>query len=201
MESLTVWRVSLVGAYLLGTIPSGLLFAKLFHKGDIRQTGSKSIGATNVLRTGSKAAAALTFACDTLKGALPVVIFQSLGGSDAKSVFVALASVLGHIFPFELRFKGGKGIATGFGALLALNPLTAMLAISVWGGVFAWKRISSLAALSVCFALPLIAGLRAFFDPSQTFVWTYSLIMAPLLLLTHRANVVRLLRHEEKGFR
>lgn len=185
----------------MGSIPFGLLFAKQFHKGDVRQIGSKSIGATNVLRTGSKTAAALTLLCDTLKGYLPLAFFWFWGGEPKAYIFVALAAVLGHVFPFELRFKGGKGVATGLGTLLALHPLSAILALLVWGSVFMWKRISSLAAVSVCLILPCLTGLQAFWNPNLRSVWIYSLFLSPLLLFTHRANIGRLLRNEEKGFR
>lgn len=193
---------ALLGAYLMGSIPSGLLITKLFHKGDIRQIGSKNIGATNVLRTGSKTAAALTLLCDALKGFIPVTLFSCLAGSDIRgTVFVALAAVLGHVFPFELHFKGGKGVATALGTLFAISPLSAGIALAVWIGVFAWKRISSLAALSACVSLPFLLGFMTLFSPSLTTAWTYSLVLAPLLLFTHRENIVRLLKHEETSFR
>lgn len=202
-------------AYLMGSVPFGVIFTRLFHKGDVRAIGSKSIGATNVLRTGSKAAAALTVLCDAGKGFLAVFLYQQLQHSwgpllvvfpgqpqvDTLSTLIALSAILGHIFPLWLCFKGGKGIATALGTLLALSPWTALVGLAIWGSVFAWKRISSLSAISACLTLPLFtAGLVTLY-PTLLPLLAFTLMLTPLLLWTHRGNIRRLFAGQESSFK
>ena len=177
--------------YLFGSIPFGLLFAYAFGQGDVRKIGSGSIGATNVLRTGNYAAAALTLLFDALKGAAPVLIAQYLWGADA-ALFAGLSAFLGHLFPVWLGFKGGKGVAVSLGILLALYWPAALLAFATWLAMVAIFRISSLAALVTAVFTPLYMYL---FGREHAAV--LALMLAMLVLLAHIENIRRLLRGEE----
>ena len=148
----TTALASLALGYLLGSIPFGLLFAFLSGAGDVRKIGSGSIGATNVLRTGKKWAAALTLLFDAGKGAFAVLLVRYLLGTDA-SLLAAFAAFLGHLYPVWLRFKGGKGIAVSLGILLAVNWPMALAGMATWLVVFAGFRISSLSALATAVAV------------------------------------------------
>jgi glycerol-3-phosphate acyltransferase PlsY len=178
-------------AYLLGSIPFGLVLTQLAGYGDIRHIGSGNIGATNVLRTGNKGLAALTLLLDGAKGAVAVVIAQQFG-LPAASV-AALAVVLGHLFPVWLGFKGGKGVATAGGVLLAYFWPAGLLGIGTWLVVALVTRYSSLAALATAIAAPIYALLLA--GPGQR--PAVILLIAVLVVLRHRANIGRLLRGQE----
>ena len=179
-----------LGGYLLGTIPFGLILTRLAGKGDIRDMGSGNIGATNVLRTSSKGLAALTLLLDGGKGALAVLVF-ALWGRDA-ALAAAAGSLSGHIFPLWLKFKGGKGVATAMGTLLALNWLVGLLACATWIVVGFLFRYSSLAALAATAAAPLYALWRD--DPSMA---AYAALGATLVWLRHADNIRRLFSGEE----
>jgi len=177
--------------YLLGSIPFGLLFAYAFGEGDVRKIGSGSIGATNVLRTGSYTAAALTLLFDTLKGAAAVAFTRQFLGPDA-ALFAGLAAFLGHLYPVWLKFKGGKGVAVSLGILSSLNWPVALLALATWGAVVAYFRISSLSALVAAVLTPLY--FLAFGKSHEAFL---AVILALLVFFAHRQNIRRLLRGEE----
>ncbi len=182
--------MAVLGGYLLGTIPFGLILTRLAGKGDIRDMGSGNIGATNVLRTSSKGLAALTLLLDGGKGALAVLVF-ALWGRDA-ALAAAVGSLSGHIFPLWLKFKGGKGVATAMGTLLALNWLVGLLACATWIVVGFLFRYSSLAALAATAAAPLYALWRD--DPSMA---AYAALGATLVWLRHADNIRRLFSGEE----
>jgi len=141
-------------AYLIGSIPFGLLISQVVGRVDIRRYGSGNIGTANVLRIVGKRAAALTLLGDLLKGFLPTLAALLLGGSDLLVAGVGLAAVLGHNWSVYLRFAGGKGVATSFGALLAMTPLPAILGFLVWLGVVLVFRYTSLAALAASVCIP-----------------------------------------------
>src|SRR5579872_584600 len=141
--------------YLLGSIPFGLVLTRLAGYGDIRRIGSGNIGATNVLRTGSKALAALTLVLDAGKGAVAVLVANQFGADMA--AVAAIFSFLGHLFPVWLGFKGGKGVATSGGILLAYAGLVGVAAALTWLVVAALTRYSSLAALTACVLAPVFA--------------------------------------------
>ncbi len=183
--------VALLLGYLLGSIPFGLIFALAFGEGDVRKIGSGSIGATNVLRTGNKAAAGLTLLFDALKGAAAVLIARYLFGDDA-ALFAALGAFLGHLFPVWLNFKGGKGIAVSLGVLLMLYWPAGLLAFATWGVVLAVFRISSLSALVAAVATPIYMWLLG-----KPHVAALSVLLAVLAFLAHSNNIRRLLRGEE----
>jgi glycerol-3-phosphate acyltransferase PlsY len=173
-------------AYLLGSIPFGLILTRLAGLGDIRQVGSGNIGATNVLRTGRRGLAAGTLILDAAKGALAVQIVD-LAFGPVWMPLAAIFAVVGHCFPVWLRFRGGKGVATGLGVLLALDWRIGLAACAVWLAVFALTRISSAGALSAFAASPILAAL---FLPHLWFI--APLAIAALIFWRHRANIARL---------
>lgn len=179
-------------AYLLGSISFGVLASSLFRLPDPRTYGSKNPGATNVLRSGKKAAAVFTLLGDAGKGWLPIASAQyfapSLGLGEEAIALVALAVFLGHLFPVFLRFKGGKGVATALGVLLGFNPLMGLLAVALWITVAAIWRFSSLAALAAAALAPVYA---VFFLGFETRTLTV-LVMSLLLIWRHKSNIVSL---------
>ena len=182
-------------AYLLGSIPFGLLLTRVFGAGDIRAVGSGNIGATNVLRTGRKGLAVATLFLDLLKGLAAVGLTQDIYGSDV-AMLSAFFVVVGHVFPIWLRFHGGKGVATTFGAFFALNWMFALAICAIWLAVFLITRFSSLSAiLSICYS-PVIAYLL---DGYLTALLCLSL--AGVILFSHRHNLLRLLSGTEMSFR
>ena len=184
--------VAFVVGYLLGSIPFGLVLTKLGGAGDIRQIGSGNIGATNVLRTGRKGLAAATLLFDLLKGFLPAFLGYQWYGPDI-AVVAGLGAVLGHCFPVWLRFRGGKGVATAAGVLLALNPWLGLATLATWVIIVAFFRYSSLAALVAAVFAPFY----------QLLIWNGGalmpaiLAMSLLLIWRHRANIGKLLAGTE----
>jgi acyl phosphate:glycerol-3-phosphate acyltransferase len=183
--------VALTG-FVLGSIPFGLLLTRAAGLGDIRHIGSGNIGATNVLRTGRRGLAAATLLLDGAKGAAAVLLGLQLAGTIGASV-AGLAAVLGHMFTPWLRFRGGKGVATGLGVLLAASPATGIAACAVWLGVAFTLRISSAAALSAFAAAPVLAAI--FHAPLPVILM--ALVVAALVAARHEANIGRLLNGTE----
>ena len=175
-------------AYLVGSIPFGLLVSRALARVDIRRHGSGNIGTANVLRIVGKRAAALTLLGDLLKGFLPVVAARSLGVSELWVAGVGLAAVLGHNWPVYLRFAGGKGVATSFGALLAMTPLPALLGLLTWAAVVLVFRYTSLAALIASVCVPPVILFLTGAGPYLAF----SLLAALLIFVRHRDNIKRL---------
>jgi glycerol-3-phosphate acyltransferase PlsY len=195
----TVIAVAAVGGYLLGSIPFGLIATKLGGAGDIRAIGSGNIGATNVLRTGRRDLALITLLGDGGKGAVAVLLawLYARGiGDGAEALLTAVAgggAFLGHLFPVWLKFKGGKGVATFFGVLLAAAWPVGMLAGATWLVVAFLLRFSSLAALTAAALAPIYAYVLD--RPYDTVV--LALFMALLVYVRHSANIQRLLKGEE----
>ncbi|HCP01242.1 MAG: acyl-phosphate glycerol 3-phosphate acyltransferase [Alphaproteobacteria bacterium] len=188
------WQVFLppiIGAYLLGSIPFGLILTKLAGKGNLRQIGSGNIGATNVLRTGSKKLAATTLLLDCAKGYGAVHIPYLLFGPDI-TFFTALAVVLGHLFPVWLQFRGGKGVATALGVLLGLTWPLGVAVLTTWLIVALIFRYSSLSALVAMALAPFYAWWLGEPQPSGI-----AMFLAVLVWIRHVNNVRRLLRGEE----
>ncbi|MCB1343782.1 MAG: glycerol-3-phosphate 1-O-acyltransferase PlsY [Rhodobacter sp.] len=180
-----------LGAYLLGSIPFGVVITRALGLGDVRKIGSGNIGATNVLRTGNKGAAAATLLLDAGKGAVAVLIARAIAGEDAAQL-AALASFLGHLFPVWLGFKGGKGVATFLGTMLALAWPVGLLCCATWLVIARVTRISSASALVASLAAtPFLWGL----GPRSMIV--LALALAGLVWLRHRANIERLLAGTE----
>ncbi len=178
-------------AYLLGSVPFGLVMARLFGLGDIREIGSGNIGATNVLRTGNEPAAFLTLILDAGKGGIAVLIARALFDEDAAQL-AGLMAFLGHCYPVFLGFKGGKGVATWLGTLLALAWPVGVAACATWLVVVLITRISSLGGLTSAALSPLWAWLLGF--PA-----TLALLgaLALLIFLRHRQNITRLIVGQE----
>ena len=183
--------VAAAAAYLIGSIPFGLVLTRLAGFGDVRHIGSGNIGATNVLRTGNKPLAAATLLLDGGKGALAVAIGNVYWGPDI-AIVAALGSLIGHLFPVWLRFRGGKGAAIGLGILLALAWPVGIAACLTWFAVACVFRYSSLAALVAFAASPAFAWWLA--DP-QTM--EFAAFMAVVIWLKHAGNIRRLARGEE----
>ena len=179
-------------SYLLGSIPFGLLLARVAGLGDIRSIGSGNIGATNVLRTGNKKIAALTLLLDGVKGAVAVLIVGALM-PDLAAV-AGLGALLGHLFPVWLKFKGGKGVATGIGVVTALAWPVGLAMIGTWLVVAKLFRISSLAALVAVGFVPLDVWV---FGRGDSVPPPLSLIIVALIFFKHRENIRRLLTHTE----
>jgi glycerol-3-phosphate acyltransferase PlsY len=178
-------------SYLLGSIPFGIVITRAMGLGDIRQIGSGNIGATNVLRTGNKLAAALTLILDAGKGAIAVIAARLLVGEDAAQIAGGFA-FLGHLWPVWLGFKGGKGVATFLGTLLALAWPLGLLACATWAATAALTRISSLSALTAAALTPVYAVLMG--EP-QFVLLTF--LLAALIFIRHHANIRRLMAGTE----
>lgn len=186
--------LAVIGGYLLGSIPFGLIATRLGGAGDIRQVGSGNIGATNVLRTGRKDLALITLLGDGGKGALAVLIARWLTHDNAAVIALAGgAAFIGHLFPVWLKFKGGKGVATFFGVLLAAAWPVGILAGLTWLAVAFIFRFSSLGALSASVLAPVYALVTG---QPQPLVWL-TVLMAVLIYIRHRDNIRRLLKGEE----
>src|SRR5947209_2428918 len=189
--ALPYYAAALAFGYLVGSIPFGLLLTRLAGTQDIRAIGSGNIGATNVLRTGRRGLAAATLACDMLKGTVAVLVTYRFFGQDL-AVLAGIGAFLGHVFPVWLKFKGGKGVATYLGVLLALAWPAALAFGAVWLLVAALTRYSSLAALVASAATPVILWLNKDLQEAQVF-----LLLTVLIFITHRANIVRLIKGTE----
>jgi glycerol-3-phosphate acyltransferase PlsY len=183
--------IAAIAGYVLGSIPFGLVMAKLFGLGDIRQIGSGNIGATNVLRTGNKLAAFLTLVLDAGKGAIAVLIARALFGEGAAG-FAGMFAVLGHLFPLFLRFKGGKGVATFLGTLLALSFPAGLAACATWLVMAAIFRISSLSAITAAALAPVYAYVFYHMHGAALVA-----ILSVIVIAKHHANIKRLLKGEE----
>jgi acyl phosphate:glycerol-3-phosphate acyltransferase len=203
--------VGIVG-YFIGSIPFGLILTKLAGYGDIRDIGSGNIGATNVLRTGNKKLALLTLFLDGAKGAVAVLLAQYVMTFDA-SLYAAVGVFLGHLFPIWLRFKGGKGVATAIGIMLALLPQLGGVVILIWLVTAFLFRMSSLAALVAVGLSPVVAwfltkdasgqiispdGSLTIY-PNQHLEWIPYIcgFIAVLVFIKHKANILRLLKGTE----
>lgn len=184
-ETMIIPGAAIIG-YLLGSIPFGLLLTRLGGKGDIRDIGSGNIGATNVLRSGSKVLALLTLLADAAKGFVAVAVVWRFG-NDQAAYLAGLAAFAGHLFPVWLEFKGGKGIAVFIGAILMMSPLTGILFLIVWLLMALVFRISSLSAIvALLTSLPVLV----FLGEHDTAL--YATLMVGLSLYAHRENIVRL---------
>ena len=176
--------------YLLGSIPFGVILTRLAGAGDLRQIGSGNIGATNVLRTGRKGLAAATLLLDLLKGAAAVWIAEAIW--PGLGLLAAAAAFVGHCYPIWLKFKGGKGVATLMGIVLALHWPCGLVFAAVWLGLLALLRISSIAGMAAAISAPVSAALMDRFDLTMLLV-----ALAVIVLWKHRENIERLLAGTE----
>lgn len=183
------------GAYIVGSIPIGVIVGRI-RGFDPRAVGSGNIGMANVARAGGASAAAITFAGDVLKGAIPVMVAQAAGFPVAIIAWTGLAAFIGSICSVFLRFRGGKGVAAALGIWLAISPMVILVALAVFGVVFAISRIMSLASLGAAIALPpTVAALGL---PHHYLL--LAILMTALVLFRHRENIRRLSRGEEPRF-
>lgn len=182
-----------LGGYLAGSIPFAVLVSRILALPDPRTYGSKNIGATNVLRSGHRIAALLTLVGDAGKGWATVLVARSLGATDELLAIVAFAAFLGHVFPVWLRFRGGKGVATAAGVLIALDWRVGLCVLVVWLTVAAVSRYSSLAAITAALAAPVAAWFFLGAGPLLAAICAMSVV----LIARHRANIAKLARGEE----
>lgn len=196
----------IAGSYLLGSIPTGYLLVRFIRKQDIRTVGSGNIGATNVLRSGGKGLGAATFLLDMLKGCAAVWLGSLaapvlLPASPLRNVeaLAALCAVIGHMFPIWLRFRGGKGVATGFGVFLVAAPAAALAAISVFALVLAVTRYVSLASILGAASFPPFAWLLIHGEKPPFFIAVEATV-ALLIIVKHYQNIRRLLSGTESRF-
>ena len=194
--------------YLIGSIPFGLILTKLFDNNDLRNIGSGNIGATNVLRTGNKTLALLTLILDLSKSFIPLFIFFKLYSHPiindffnliiVDKIFLILVFgyffVLGHCFPIWLKFKGGKGIATSLGVILSIDFLIGLCLLTIWILVFLIFKISSLSALISSTSFPMLI----FYKYEKVNLLYLSILLTIFVFFTHRENIIRLLKKEEK---
>jgi glycerol-3-phosphate acyltransferase PlsY len=179
--------------YLLGSVPFAVIVSRLFGLADPRSFGSGNPGATNVLRSGNKLAALLTLLGDAAKGWLAMFITQKVGAGETAIAVAGVAAFLGHAFPFTLRFKGGKGVATALGVLLGFSGALGVSVAGVWCLVAALSRYSSLAALVAAISAPSIA--MAYHSSETTIIAVSTL--AVILILRHKSNIRKLLAGTE----
>lgn len=182
--------LALATGYFLGSIPFGLLLTRLSGRGDLRDIGSGNIGATNVLRTGSKGLAALTLLLDAAKGAAAVLIAQRFWPEGVP--FAAAGALIGHLYPVWLKFKGGKGVATLLGVIAPLLPVAAIIYALVWVGLLLVLRISSVAGMAAAASAPLTAAIAGATDLFPMFLG-----FAILVIWKHRSNIQRLAQGTE----
>lgn len=195
-----------LAAYLLGSIPVGYLLVRIFLRQDIRTKGSGNIGATNVLRSGGKSLGAATFVLDVVKGALAVSLASLLASSLLPTwpprnveALAALCAVIGHMFPVWLGFRGGKGVATGFGVFLVAAPWGALAAITLFAIVCAISRYVSLASILGAASFPVFAWFTVT-GPRPAFFIAVQAIVALLIIVKHHPNIRRLLAGNEHRF-
>ena len=200
--------VLLVGSYLLGSIPFGYLAGRLVGI-DIRQTGSGNVGATNVVRVLGKRYGYPVFALDFLKGfgAVKISMLMAPGrppewnSSEIVGILAAMSSILGHLYPPWLKFKGGKGVATSAGALLALTPVPTLIGVAIWIIVFWLTRYVSLASITAAVVLPIVILVVSSQDQNKRKPLVYSsACVAAVVIWRHRSNLSRLMRGTEPRF-
>ena len=191
MTDISTIVVIMILAYLLGSIPFGLLFSRIAGLGDIRKTGSGNIGATNVLRSGNKLLAALTLLADAAKGSAAIFVALEFIGFPAAS-WAGLAALLGHIFPVWLSFKGGKGVAVFIGMSIVLSPLPGLSMLSVWLLVALISRRSSLAALIATVSVPLYMVVLG-----EIYGAVVVGVQVGIIYWAHRENISRLRKGQE----
>ncbi len=188
--------------YFLGSIPFGLILTKISGLGDIRKIGSGNIGATNVLRTGNKKLALFTLLLDGGKGAIAIYLITIIStkvfnnNSDIVEFYqctIAISAVIGHCFPIWLRFKGGKGVATGFGVILSLNLNIGIVALLIWVLIAKVFKISSMSALIAYFLIPILM----FYFETELIYFLSSFIISLICFVQHRENIKRLINRSE----
>jgi glycerol-3-phosphate acyltransferase PlsY len=185
--------IVIIGGYLIGSIPYGLVLVKLFKGIDLREVGSKNIGATNALRVGGFALGLATLILDTFKGAFAIIlcrIFINTPSLDL-SLLAGFCALSGHLFPIWLKFKGGKGVATSLGTILATNPVVGLLCLITWLITAIISKYSSLSAIITFIMLPIYFYIL---DASKIY---YGIIISIIIIYKHKENIIRLLNKSE----
>jgi glycerol-3-phosphate acyltransferase PlsY len=184
-------------AYLIGSLSFGIIVSKFLDLSDPRTIGSKNPGATNVMRTGNKLAAVLTLLGDTLKATIVVKIVILIGLTDLEIMQVCIAVLIGHTFPIYYKFKGGKGVATALGILLATNSILALSAIFIWLVIFSIWRYSSSAAIIASLSVPIIS----YFLNETSYILLTNILITALIIFTHKSNIKNLIKGIEPSFK
>jgi glycerol-3-phosphate acyltransferase PlsY len=193
MTALLLW---IAGAYLLGSIPTGLLLGKLYGI-DVRKEGSGNIGATNLYRTAGRKVGIITLLGDCLKGMVPVLLAWKLGYSEPMQAWIGLAAFCGHVFSIFLLFKGGKGVATALGVYLALDPLALLGALAVFVILVAIWRYISLGSIVAAAIMPFFIYLR----PHSTELLLATALISAIVIIKHYANISRIVAGTESRFK
>ncbi len=182
------WAILVIAAYLIGSLPNGLIFGKLIWKKDLRQCGSHNIGATNAWRVLGRKAGFLIFLLDLIKGQIGVLLGGCLIGTPGAMVLGGLLAMIGHVFPLFLGFKGGKGVATGLGVISALMPTITAIIFVVWLVLTLLTRYVSVGSIVAALLAPILAA--CFKEPAEFFA--FALIAAVVIIWRHKDNVKRL---------
>ncbi|MBR0261079.1 MAG: glycerol-3-phosphate 1-O-acyltransferase PlsY [Selenomonadaceae bacterium] len=190
------WATLIIAAYLIGSIPMGLIFGKLIWKKDLRQYGSRNIGATNAWRILGRKAGLLIFIFDFLKGQLGVLLGAYFFASPGAMVVGGLFAMLGHMFPIFIGFKGGKGVATGLGVIAALMPKVTAIVFIVWLVLTLITRYVSVASITAAVLTPILAAI--FKEPMIYFL--FALVAGLIIVFRHRENIQRLKAGRENKF-
>lgn len=198
-DNSTIILLYFIGAYLIGSIPSGIIAVRLLGGKDPRKAGSGNIGATNVVRTSGKKAGIITLIGDALKGALPVYVVMTLTPEAMVVSITAILAFLGHLFPIYLNFKGGKGVATALGIMLVISPVAIAISVVVFIVIVAITRYVSIGSISAALSMPITLSIIK--EKSTTGISEYYILLtiaiAILIVLKHHANILRILRGTE----
>ena len=184
-------------AYLIGSLSFGIIISKSLKLSDPRTIGSKNPGATNVMRTGSKLAAILTLFGDILKATIVVTVAIFFNLNDLELMQVTLAVLIGHTYPIYYNFKGGKGVATALGILLASNWILAICVVFIWLVIFSIWRYSSLAAITASFSLPIIS----YYINDTPYILLTNVLITALIIFNHNSNIKNLIKGIEPSFK
>jgi len=184
-------------AYLIGSLSFGIIVSKFLNLSDPRTIGSKNPGATNIMRTGNKFAAILTLLGDTFKATIVVKIAIFIGLNNLEIMQVSMALLIGHTYPIYYKFRGGKGVATALGILLAINWILALSAVCIWLVIFCIWRYSSLAAIIASLSVPLIS----YFLDGASYILLTNILITTLILFNHYSNIQNLIKGIEPSFK
>jgi glycerol-3-phosphate acyltransferase PlsY len=184
-------------AYLIGSLSFGIIVSKFLNLSDPRTIGSKNPGATNVMRTGNKLAAVLTLLGDILKATIVVKIVILIGLNELEIMQVCIAVLIGHTFPIYYKFKGGRGVATALGILLATNWILALSAIFIWLVIFSIWRYSSLSAIIASLSVPIIS----YFLNETSYILLTNILITALIIFNHASNIKNLIKGIEPSFK
>ena len=189
-----VWSIlGVIASYALGSIPTGLWLGQRLRGIDIREHGSKNIGATNTMRVLGKKLGAIALACDILKGLIPVLLAQRYGGWEYLPILCGIAAILGHTFSFFVNFKGGKGVATSAGVFMGLAPLPTAVGVVVFAITLALTRMVSAGSILAAAAM----AVSVFILPIWMPIRVLTCVVAALVIYKHRTNIQRILKGEE----